>query len=73
MEKEEAAAPVPFTEEARHSSYLWHDWLHMTSSDSHVSLCVATRKALLSVERSVMPQAFSIIGALRWVEEEMED
>ncbi len=63
------SCPVPFKDEARHSSYLWHDWLHMTSSGRHVSLCIAIRNALLSAEKSVMPRAYNIIEALRRAEE----
>lgn len=60
-----SSCPVPFK---FRSSHLWHDWLHMTSPDRHVSLCTAIRNALLAVQRSLMPHVYNIIEALRWVE-----
>lgn len=60
-----SSCPAPFKEEARHTCYLWHDWLHMTSLGRHASLCAAIRNVLLSVKRRVMLQLYDTIEVQR--------
>lgn len=68
-EEGRSSCPVPFKEEAWHSSYLWHALLHMTSLGRYASLCIAFRNALLSAERCVMLQVYNTTEAQRWAEQ----